>query len=123
MRIRPKRRWTSLATLVTLASFAGCHSPYVRTSIVNHTGGTIRLIEVDYPNASFGTQQIEENQTFNYRFKVQDSGPVKITYTGEDGNSRTSSGPNLNEGEQGALTITLGVNGNVTWTPNLSPAK
>lgn len=121
--IWPKRLRTPAAALIGLATLCGCRSAYVQTSIVNHTGGPVRVVEVDYPSASFGTQQIGDNQTFNYRFKIQDSGPVKISYTGMHDDVHTASGPTLNEGQQGTLTITLGDSGNVLWTPNLSTPK
>ena len=113
----------SAATFAAVVSLSGCRSAYVQTAIVNRTGGAVHVVEVDYPSASFGTQQIASNQTFNYRFKVQGSGPVQISYTGDHSDSHTASGPTLNDGEQGTLTITLGANGSVTWTPNLASRK
>jgi hypothetical protein len=123
MRNLGKKLWTPAATLAVLAGLPGCRSAYVQTAIVNHTGGTVHVIEVDYPSASFGTQQIAPNQTFNYRFKVQGSGPVQISYTGDHDDSHSASGPTLKESEQGSLIITLQTNGRVTWTPNISAKK
>lgn len=123
LRTRPNKLWISAATLAAVASLSGCRSAYVQTAIVNRTGGAVHVVEVDYPSASFGTQQIASDRTFNYRFKVQDSGPVQISYTGDHGDPHTASGPTLNEGEHGTLTITLGANGSVTWTPNLSSQR
>lgn len=121
--IRLRTTWISSATLFACLSLSGCRSPFVQTAIVNHSGGTVRLIEVDYPSASFGTQQIADGATYQYRFKIQDSGPVKITFTGADNSVCNSTGPTLNEGEQGSLTITLESGGKVTWTPELSSSK
>lgn len=123
MRIPSRSLRTSVTLLAALVTLPGCRSAFVQTAIVNHTGDTVRLIEVDYPSASFGTQQIAENATFNYRFKVQDSGPVTITFTGDHGDLHTATGPTLNEGQHGNLTITLGNNGSVTWTPELFTSK
>jgi hypothetical protein len=109
--------------LFACLSLSACRSAFVQTAIVNHTGGAVRLIEVDYPSASFGTQQIAGGSTYQYRFKIQDSGPAKITYTEADNTVRTSTGPTLNEGQQGSLSITLERGGEVTWTPELSPSK
>lgn len=83
----------------------------------------MRLIEVDYPSASFGTQQIPNNATYHYHFKILDSGPVKITFTGDSGKTYTATGPTLNEGQQGNLTITLESDGKVAWTPELSNSR
>jgi hypothetical protein len=121
--IRLKKTWISSAALLACLSTSACRSAFVQTEIVNHSGGTVRLIEVDYPSASFGTQQILDGSTFQYRFKVQDSGPVKITYTSAGNSVRTSTGPTLSEGEQGSLTIMLESDGKVTWQPALSASK
>lgn len=123
MRIPSKKLWAPVVALAALAGLSGCRSAYVQAAIVNHTGGTVHLVEVDYPSASFGTQQIASDRTFNYRFKVQDSGPVRISYTGDQHDSHSASGPTLNEGEQGNLTITLGSNGTVSWTPDFPSPK
>ena len=113
-----------LAVLSLCLGLSACKSPYVETSILNHTGGTARLVEVDYPGGSFGTQQIAEGATYHYHFKIlENAGPVKITYTGKDGKPHTATGPVLDEGQQGNLTITIDANGRVAWLPRLNPAK
>jgi hypothetical protein len=114
---------TIAAALFVCLGLCACHSPYVQTAIVNHTGGDVKLIEVDYPYASFGTQQLAENATFNYRFKILGSGPVKITFTGSDRQVHTATGPTLKLGQQGNLTMVLEGNEKVGWIPKLSPAK
>lgn len=111
------------AALVACFPLAACRSAYVQTAIVNHTGAPVRLIEVDYPSASFGTQQIADDETFRYRFKIQDSGPVTISYTTVDRQNHTATGPTLVQGEQGALTITIGNDGKVSWAPVLTTSK
>ena len=114
------RIWKVGAALLACLSLSACHSAFVQTSIVNHTGKAVQLVEVDYPSASFGTQQIADNATYHYHFKVQDSGPVKITFTGDAGKAYSATGPTLEPGKQGDLTITLESDGKVTWTPALS---
>jgi hypothetical protein len=118
-----KKTWICSAALLAGLNLSACRSAFIQTAIVNHSGGPVRLIEVDYPSASFGTQQILDGSTFEYRFKVQDSGPVKITYTSSDNSVRTSTGPMLSEGEHGGLTITLDGGGKVTWSPQISRSK
>jgi hypothetical protein len=115
----------SIAAAVSLClGLSACRSPYVETSIINHTGGTARLVEVDYPGGSFGIQQIAEGATYRYHFKILESaGPVKISYTGQDDTIHTATGPVLDQGQQGSLTITLDGNGRVAWLPQLDPAK
>lgn len=121
--IRLKTTWISSAALLACLTLSACRSAFVQTAIMNHSGAPVRLIEVDYPSASFGTQQIADGSTFQYRFKIQDSGSVKITYTGADNSVRTSTGPTLTEGQRGSLTITLERGGKVAWSPELSSSK
>ena len=47
----------ALAAVVLLAA-AGCHSYHVDVTVENHTGAPIQLLEVDYPSASFGADQL-----------------------------------------------------------------
>lgn len=110
---------TSLAASLTLAA---CRSAFVQADIVNQTGSTVQLIEVDYPDASFGTQQIAAGATYQYRFKILDSGSMKISFTGPDHKVYTASGPAVHQGQQGKLVITLDHDGKVHWTPVLSEA-
>jgi hypothetical protein len=123
MMIRPRKICRFATVLVACLSLSACRSAFVQTSIINHTGNTVRLIEVDYPSASFGTQQIAGGETFQYHFKILDSGPVKIAFTGADNNVHSFTGPTLTQGQQGSLTITLERDGKVTWTPELFTAK
>lgn len=123
MTVRPGKTLTAAGALLVCLSLSACRSAFVQAQIVNRSGGPVRLIEVDYPSASFGTQQIAGNATFRYRFKVQDSGPVKISYTTADRQNHTATGPILVQGEQGSLTITIGNDGKVSWTPVLSAGR
>jgi hypothetical protein len=101
-------RLTSItAALVLSISLTGCHSPYVETTISNRTPNPITLIEVDYPSASFGTQNLAPGADFHYHFKVLGSGPMKLTYTDIARKDHTSPGPTLNEGAEGPLTILI----------------
>lgn len=121
--IRLKKTCVSAAAFFACLTLSACHSAFVETSIVNRTGSMAKLIEVDYPSASFGTQQIADNATYHYHFKIQDSGPIKITFTGDADKIYSATGPTLTQGQQGSLTITLSGNGQVAWTPVLSSPK
>jgi hypothetical protein len=112
-----------LAGLLACLAISGCRSAFIDAAIVNRSGKPAQLIEVDYPYASFGTQEIAVDQTYHYRFKVQGSGPVKITFTGESNQVYTSTGPMLQEGQHGSLAVILEANGKVNWTPVLSAAR
>lgn len=116
---------SAAAALAVCLGLTACHSPYVETDIVNHTGGTVRLIEVDYPDASFGTQKIADGNTYHYHFKIlgPTPGPVTITFTGTDNKIHTDTGPTLKPGQQGTLAITLEENGKVAWLPKVTPVN
>ncbi|WP_158944337.1 hypothetical protein [Granulicella sp. S190] len=109
----------SLSAIVFLTSLAatGCHSPYVEATISNHTGQPIDLIEVDYPSASFGTQNLATGANFHYRFKVLGSGASKLLYTDSAHKDHKADGPFLKEGAEGSLMIMITPTG-VTWQPD-----
>jgi hypothetical protein len=111
----------SLLALAVLASLAttGCHSPYVATTVSNRTGQPIELLEVDYPSASFGTQNLADGSDFHYRFKVLGSGKMKLLYTDSAHKDHKEEGPTLSEGAEGSLTIAITPTG-VTWRPDPS---
>ncbi|MBB5345807.1 hypothetical protein [Tunturibacter empetritectus] len=102
--------------LLTSLTATGCHSPYVETTVSNRTGQPIELLEVDYPSASFGTQNLATGADFHYRFKVLGSGPTKLLYTDSAHQEHKSDGPFLKEGAEGPLAIAITTTG-VTWQP------
>jgi hypothetical protein len=110
-------RFTRIFALPLLSlSLAGCHSAYIEATVSNRTATPITLIEVSYPSASFGTQNLAPGADFHYRFKVLGSGPMKLTYTDSARKEQTSSGPSLREGTEGPLTILIAPEG-VHWQP------
>jgi len=102
--------------LLSLFALAGCHSAYVETTVSNRTAQPLQLIEVDYPSASFGTQSLAPGADFHYRFKVLGQGRMKLIYTDTANNEKKFDGPELNEGAEGPLTITIAADG-VQWQP------
>ena len=117
-------RIPALALLISLLAATGCHSPYVVTTVSNHTSQSIALIEVDYPSASFGTQNLAPGADFHYRFKVLGSGSMKLLYTDSAHQDHKSDGPFLKEGAEGPLAIAITDTG-VTWQPatSVTPAN
>lgn len=109
--------------LVAVFCISACRSAYVETTIENSSPAVLRLIEVDYPSASFGTQTLDAHAAYHYRFKVQGSGPITINWTGTDGKAHTASGPTLTEGQQGNLRITIDSTSHVSWSVNLSRGR
>lgn len=84
---------------------AGCRSPYIEATISNRTAEPLKLIEVDYPSASFGTQALSPGQDFHYRFQVLGQGKMKLAYTDSVNHEHKSEGPELKEGAEGPLSI------------------
>ena len=55
-----KARASSLLAIAAPLLFAacGCHSYHIETTVENRTGGAIQLLEVEYPSASFGADDL-----------------------------------------------------------------
>lgn len=104
------------ALCIALFAATGCHSPYVDATVANRTSRPIDLLEVDYPSASFGTQNLAAGADFHYRFKVLGSGETKLLYTDSAHQDHTSTGPSLKEGAEGPLEIVITPTG-VSWQP------
>jgi hypothetical protein len=109
-----------IGILCALMILTGCHSAHVEVAVENRTGGPIRLLEVDYPNASFGSDSLAANATMRYRIQVQGSGPVKVQYTAGDGRQPKVEGPVLTEPQEGTLHILLLPGGKAEFHPALS---
>ncbi len=106
-----------------ILSLAGCHSAFVETTIDNRGETPVRLVEVDYPSASFGVGSIAPESEFHYRFKIQGSGPLKIEFTDASGKVHDSDGPVLNQGQEGHLNIVIQPTAEVNWQPQLTETK
>ena len=105
------RRYTSgqlvFVSLLVCSPLTGCHSAFIEATVVNHSGGDVRLLEVDYPTASFGAETLANGGTYHYRFKVLGNGSTKASWTDAAGKDHSSGGPSLEEGQEGTLTVTL----------------
>ena len=106
-----------MAGMVVL--LAGCHSAFVEATVVNRTAKPIPLVEVDYPSASFGTQDLAAGAEYHYRFKVLGSGGTKVLWTDAGHADHTANGPELREGDEGKVTIMFGASGPV-WGMGLT---
>ena len=95
-------------------ALVGCHSAYVEAVVRNGTAAPVSLVEVDYPSASFGTQDLAPGAEYKYRFKVLGSGKVKLLWTDAKHAEQHSDGPQLDEGDEGSLGATL-TPGGVQW--------
>ena len=101
----------------------GCRSPHVEVTVENRTGAPIRLLEVDYPSASFGADSLAAGGTMRYRIQVQGSGPVKVQYTASDGTQPQIPGPPLAERENGKLQIVLLPKGKAEFYPQVALSR
>ena len=120
---------TSLRILLAAGVFlgflavAGCHSYHVDTTVENRTGKPVKLLEVDYPSASFGTGLLDSGAVFPYRMQFRSSGPIKVTYTTDDDLIVTIEGPHVAEMQEGKLEIVLLPGGKAEFHPELTPAQ
>jgi hypothetical protein len=92
-------------------------------SVENRTGAPVRLLEVDYPSASFGSDELAAGATMHYRIQVQGRGPVKVQYTAADGRQLQVEGPALAERQEGTLDVVMLPAGKAEFHPHLSPAN
>lgn len=111
----------SMFALILIA-ISGCRSYRVQVTVENRTGAAIQLLEVDYPSASFGADNLAPGASMHYSLQVRGSGPVKVQYT--IGGAQTEiSGPSLAEKDEGQLLIVLLPGGKAQFTPQISQAK
>jgi hypothetical protein len=108
----------AVACTLSLLALCGCASKYVQASVRNQTGGTVTLVEVDYPSASFGAETLADGAVYNYRFKILGSGSTKVQWTDAERKQHEIAGPKLEEGQQGSLLVTLTQNG-ANWDTHL----
>jgi hypothetical protein len=113
-----------LAAMVFLGflAVAGCHSYHVDTTVENRTGKPVKLLEVDYPSASFGTGALDSGAVYAYQMQFRNSGPLKVSYTADDGRLISIDGPKVAEKQEGRLGIVLLPDGKAEFHPELTPA-
>ena len=103
-----------LLGLASVVLATGCHSAFIDATLRNRTDKAVSLVELDYPSASFGTQTLVPGQDFHYRFKLLGSGKLKLIYTDSTNVEHTVAGPQLDEGNEGSLSVTIQPSG-VQW--------
>lgn len=111
-----------IAALGSIA-FAGCKSPHVEVTVQNQTGVEVRLLEVDYPNASFGKDSLAPGASMHYRVQLQGSGPIKVQYGDPESKHPQMTGPEVHEGQAGQLEIVLLPLGKAEFHPQLSGGR
>jgi hypothetical protein len=111
----------SAILLITLSLFTACHSYHIEATVENRTGGTVTLLEVDYPSASFGADTLASDGVFHHRIQVRGSGPITVQYTGPHGRAVQVQGPDIYEQQEGSIEIVLLPNGKAEFHPALTP--
>ncbi len=101
----------------------GCHSYHVDTTIENRSGEPIRLLEVDYPSASYGADSLAAGADFHYRIQLQGKGQLKVLYTTNEGKPVQITGPTLAERQEGRLEVVLLPDGKAEFHAELTPAR
>lgn len=89
------------------SALTGCHSAFVQATVVNQSGRPVHLFEVDYPSASFGGGDLAAGAFFHTRFKILGTGATKVIWTDAAEHERTVAGPELHEGQEGTLVVTI----------------
>lgn len=112
----------TLALLPVMAAVA-CRSPHVAITVENRTGAQIRLLEVDYPNASFGVDSLAAGADYRYRIQVIGQGQVKVQYIDPANHQIQANGTKLAENDQGRLEIVLLPEGKAQFNPELTPSR
>jgi hypothetical protein len=110
-------------TLAAIFSATGCHSYHVDLTVENRTGEPIRLLEVDYPSASFGADSLGAGAVMHYRIQLQGKGQIKVLYTTAEGKPEQIAGPTVAEPQEGRLAIVLEPGGKAEFHPELSTAQ
>jgi len=108
-------RFLPAAALAPILALTGCHSRYISASITNNTGGPLSPVELDYPSASFGTNTLAAGATYSYRFKIIGSGPTSAIWTDAAHHEHKAQGPELREGDEGSLAVTIGPPDKSAW--------
>ena len=92
-----------------LSCVMGCHSAFVQATVYNDSDRVIRVFEVDYPSASFGGSALAPGSVLHSRFKLLGDGPIKVTWTDGHDQEHTATGPALQEGQEGTLSLHLSI--------------
>ena len=118
------RPWLALlSAFLPVFALSACRSPHVDITVDNRTGTPVRLLEIDYPRASFGADNLDAGKVMHYRIQVQGQGLIKVQYTGADGRQVQFDGPQLAEGDSGNLEIELQPAGKPIFRPQFQGAS
>lgn len=117
------RRLFLIAASLALLTASACRSAHVAVTVDNRTGAEVRLLEVDYPSASFGVDSLAPGAVYRYRIQVIGEGAVKVQYTDPANHQPHMTGPNLQEGDQGEVEIVLLPEGKAEFHPRITHSR
>ena len=109
-----------LAVALLALPFAGCRSTMVDVTIENHSGQNVHLLEVEYPSASFGANDLADGGHLRAHVQLRGTGLMKLQYEAPGSKTVHIDGPDLSEGQSGQLTVILLPAGTASFTPRLS---
>ena len=92
-------------------------------TVENRTGAEVRLLEVDYPSASFGVDSLAPGAVYHYRIQVIGQGRVKVQYIDPANHQAQATGTGLAENDQGQLEIVLLPGGKAEFHPQLNSSR
>ncbi len=118
-----RRSLIAAVILLPLWPAIGCHSSHVAITVENRTGAEVRLLEVDYPNASFGVDALGPGADYHYRIQVIGQGQVKVQYIDSANHQVQATGTKLAENDQGRLEIVLLPAGKAQFNPEVTPSR
>lgn len=97
------------ATAVVVMGLAGCHSYHVDATVENRTGQELKLVEIDYPSASFGKDTMAPGEVLHYRMQFIGAKALQVRYwTGDNHLQETTiAGPEFHEQQEGLVEIIL----------------
>jgi hypothetical protein len=96
------------AVLLILASLTACKPDNIFFSVQNGSGGKLHDVKVTYPDdkLTFGTLD-DSTITGTYRH-FDGPGDLGVSFSTEDGQSHSSSGPRVTGNEKGEVKINIG---------------
>jgi hypothetical protein len=111
------------AACILLALPTGCHSPWIRCTIVNEQATPVALVQVSYPGGTFGVQTIAPGGSFYYRFRDLGDDQASIDFTDASHHDHKVKGPQLKKSQEGTLRIEIQPNNTVRWEPVLTEPR
>jgi hypothetical protein len=110
------------AGLLVLLPLGGCQRQdrFVECTLVNQTPSALHVVQFEYPNASFGVQQLNPGASFHYRFLIDGTGALKLSYIdSKNVEHDNSTAFKVHRGQEGTLVVDVPATGKPVWQPKL----